>query len=139
VGLIDPSRPGHRRADRLLRTELIAWLATVAPGGQPQASPVWFLWDGETFLLYSRPASWKVRNIRHNPLVALHLRGTRDGSDIVTFEGRAELLDGPPANRVRAYVEKYREGMRELGMTPARFAADYSLPIRVTPTRVRVY
>lgn len=28
-----------------LRTERIAWITTVAPSGQPQSSPVWFLWD----------------------------------------------------------------------------------------------
>ena len=37
-------------------TEKIAWLTTVDPDGQPQASPIWFLWDdGEVLLFSDRP------------------------------------------------------------------------------------
>lgn len=45
------------RADRRLREEEeeVAWLTTVRADGQPQSVPAWFLWDGETFIVYSRP------------------------------------------------------------------------------------
>ena len=33
------------------------WLTTVRPDGRPEPSPVWFLWDGETFLIYSQNSS----------------------------------------------------------------------------------
>ena len=51
------ARSGHRggraaRSERL-ETELIGWLTTINPDGQPQSSPIWFLWrDGEV-LVYS--------------------------------------------------------------------------------------
>ena len=59
-------------ADRRLRTEVILWLTTVRADGQPQSSPVWFVWDGRTFLIYSLP-SQKVPNIRRSPRVSLHM------------------------------------------------------------------
>src|SRR5665811_1859072 len=34
----------------LLREGLVVWLTTVTPG-QPQTSPVWYHWDGHTFLI----------------------------------------------------------------------------------------
>ena len=51
--------------------------------GQPQSTPVWFWWDGDTFLVYSRPAAKKLRQPRDPTLVvALHLEGI--GSEATT-------------------------------------------------------
>ena len=35
-----------------LSADLIVWLTTVDASGQPQSTPVWFWWDGSTFLIY---------------------------------------------------------------------------------------
>jgi PPOX class probable F420-dependent enzyme len=107
-------------------------------GGQPQSSPVWFLWrDGEV-IVYSRPETQKVRNVRANPKVAVHLRDI-EGSDIVSLEGAA-LIDEryPRADAIPEYVKKYRTLIADLGMDPAGFAAEYSTPIRIRPTRMRI-
>lgn len=129
---IDTSTAFGARAERRLRSERIAWLVTVRADGTPQPSPVWFLWDGESFLIYSRPRTQKLRNIARNPRVSLHLDGDGEGGDIVTVTGDARVAEGePPADEVPAYVEKYGWGFERLGMTARRFARDYSVPIRV--------
>jgi PPOX class probable F420-dependent enzyme len=38
-----------------LREEKVAWLTTVGQNGRPYPAPVWFLWDGQAFLIYSQP------------------------------------------------------------------------------------
>ena len=48
---IDTQSEFGKRAARRLKDELIYWLVTTAPDGTPQPSPVWALWDGETFLI----------------------------------------------------------------------------------------
>jgi hypothetical protein len=59
---------------------------------------------------------------------------------VVTVEGTAEVLrDQPPADQVQDYVEKYRAPIADLGWTPESFAADYSVPLRITPTRVQTW
>jgi PPOX class probable F420-dependent enzyme len=73
-------------AGRLAR-ELIVWLTTGRADGQPQSVPVWFLWDQDSFLIYSQPEKPKLGNIASNPKVSLHLRGTETGDDVVMFEG----------------------------------------------------
>jgi PPOX class probable F420-dependent enzyme len=124
-------------ADRLSR-ELIVWLTTVRGDGQPQSVPVWFVWDGEAFVIYSQRGKPKLRNIDSNPKVSLHLRGTETGGDVVVFEGNAERPpDAAPADAVPPYVDKYRHLIGEYGWTPASFAADYSEPIRITPSALR--
>lgn len=140
VGFLDVEDQAQARADERLRSEIAVWLTTVAPNGQPQATPVWFLWDGDSFLIYSQPGARKVANIRANPLVSLHLNADADGEDAVIVEATARLADDePPSDRVPDYLEKYRDGIAGLGWTPAKFAADYSQPIRAVPTRVRAW
>ena len=138
--MLDPSKPAHARAQRRLRSEQIAWLTTVRADGQAQSSPVWFLWDGQTFLLYSQPGAQKVRNLAANPKVALHLDDDGAGDDIVTVEGTAAVEPRTPrADRVEAYLAKYRAAIEALGYEPGPFARTYSLAIRVRPTRMRVW
>ncbi|MEP6640540.1 MAG: TIGR03667 family PPOX class F420-dependent oxidoreductase [Gaiellales bacterium] len=110
---------------------------TVTERGVPQPSPVWFLLDGESFLVYSRPGAPKLRNIGANPRVALHLNDDGTGGDVVVVSARAAQSDDPPADQVPAYVEKYLGLIEGNNWTPASFAADYSVPIRIAPTRVR--
>lgn len=139
MAALDTGNRRHRDADQRLRSELIVWLTTTGPAGRLQTSPVWFLWDGELFHVYSRPGARKVRNIGANPRVSLHLDGDGTGGDVVVFEGTAELLDEPSADQVPAYVEKYLPRMKRNRWTTEGFARDYSAAIRITPTRARVW
>jgi PPOX class probable F420-dependent enzyme len=118
--------------------ELVAWMTTVSPSGQPQTSPVWFLVEDETFVIYSLGSTPRTRNIEANPRVCLNLNSTPEGGRVVIIEGSAEIVpDGPAAADDSAYVTKYRGPMDDLGMTPESFSADYPVRIHVTPTRLR--
>lgn len=121
-----------------LDSEIVAWMTTVSPSGQPQTSPVWFLVSDETFVIYSLSGTPRTRNIVGNPRVCLNLNSTPDGGDLVIIEGLAELVpDGPAANEDEAYVAKFRGPMADLSMTPESFAVDYPVRIHVRPTRLR--
>jgi PPOX class probable F420-dependent enzyme len=138
--VLDPSKPAHARAARRLRSERIVWLTTVRADGQAQSSPVWFLWDDGTFLVFSQPGAQKVRNLTANPKVALHLGDDGTGGDIVTVEGTAAVEpDSPRADRVEAYLAKYLEAIEALGYEPGPFARTYSTAIRIRPTRIRAW
>jgi PPOX class probable F420-dependent enzyme len=102
-------------------------LTTVRSDGQPQSVPIWFLWDGETFLIYSQPGRQKLKNITRNPRVGLNLNSDAHGGAVVRTEGAAEI------------VEKYRAAIARIGYDPEGFARDYSVPIRVIPERWQVW
>ena len=128
----------NSQAEQRLRDELIIWLTTVSPSGQPQTSAVWFLWDGAGFLIYSLPNTARTRNIEANPRASLNLDGDGQGGSVVTIEGLARIdLEAPPSNEIPAYSAKYRQKIAGNGWTPESFAADYPIPIRITPTRAR--
>lgn len=138
--MLDTTSGAGARAERRLRGEEIAWLTTVRPDGQPQSVPVWFLWDGEGFLVYSRPGTRKLKNIEANPKINLNLNSNDNGGDVVRAECVAEVLsDAPLATEVGPYVEKYREGIGRIGFDPGGFAQVYSVAIRANPTRWQVW
>jgi len=130
------SQFGAHVAQRL-RTENVVWLTTTSKAGAPQPNPVWFYWDEETFLIYTEPASAKLKNIARNPMVALNFEGADAlGGDVVIFSGEASIeehIDAPHPG----YVEKYEGHVVALGYTLEALYARYSVPIRVRVTKVR--
>jgi PPOX class probable F420-dependent enzyme len=134
---IDRSTPFGARAAHRLTTDLIAWLTTVGKDGTPHPRPVWFLWDGETILIYSEPRTAKLTHLARTPRAAFNLDGDGRGGDIVVLTGSARVdQSAPPADQLSDYIEKYRAGIAAIGMTPEGFAAAYSIPVRFTPEKL---
>jgi PPOX class probable F420-dependent enzyme len=133
----DPLLPPAEVA-QVLEREVVVWMTTVRRDGQPQASPVWFVYDDATgFTIYSRPDAQRMRNIARHPRVSLNL-DSEDGNRVIIAEGIAVATEGPPCDADSGYLEKYLERMTRLGYTPERFAAEYSSMVRVAATRWRV-
>ena len=129
-----PAQRAHIEAR--LRADPIVWLGSVRPDGRPHFVPVWFFWDGTSVLVISQPDTQKIRNLRANPRVVLAVDGTRGGDDVALVEGTAELLAEPTSLAgMPAFFEKYATPIAEFGWTPEGMAAEYSQPIRVTPSR----
>lgn len=136
LAMADQTKPNNAHVEQRLREEPIIWLTTVRPDGRPHTVPVWFLWDGETFLVFSQPGNLKIRNLQRNPHVTLALDGTKQGGDVVTVEGEAELLSEPSRNIVvPAFGEKYASMIKTMGVDTDRLVEDYSQPIRIKPAK----
>src|SRR2546421_3570356 len=102
--LPDASTPFGQRVEKRLAEEVVVWLTTVGADGTPQPNPVWFLWDGESFLVYNLDVH-RVRHVRERPRVTLNFDTDGKGGDVLVVTGRAELVDGaPPCHEVPEYV-----------------------------------
>lgn len=135
---LDPSTTDGARSLERLERELIGWLTTVNPDGQPQSSPIWFQWTDGEVLIYSRTRAPRNGNVEERPLVAFNLNTDAVGEDVLTVEGEARIVsDEPPAHHNEAYVAKYRGLLDEYGWSPEYFAGQYSVAIRIRPTRWR--
>ena len=55
----------------LLERPIVVTLATVMPDGQPQASPVWFSFDGEHIWVNTARGRQKDRNMTERPQVTI--------------------------------------------------------------------
>lgn len=132
------SKLGERALQRI-QGDFILWLTTVDSKGFPQPRPVWFIWDGEAFLVYnSQPGARKLQHIANNPNVALHFDGGPKGLDLQVILAKAEVVKNSlPADQVSAYLQKYGEEIRSMGATEEAFAGEFSVAIRIQPKRLR--
>jgi PPOX class probable F420-dependent enzyme len=122
-----------------LERDVVGWITTVSPDGVPQSSVISFLWDGDSIFFYSRPNTLKLRNIAHDPKVSFHLQSDEYGDHALVIEGTADIDSSiPPSDRHEAYAAKYREPLAHWEMDEAQTAEDFSVPIRIRPTRVRL-
>ncbi len=136
---IDTTTDFGARVARRLQDERIVWLTTVRADGRPEPSPVWFLWDGESIVIFSRPDTVKTRNIAERPSVSLNLNSDYYGGDVVVITGEARIVpDVKAADAFPALVEKYRENLDNPGsVSTEQFTTEYSVAIQITPTRLR--
>lgn len=136
--MIDFSGEFGQRAYKRLQDEEVLWLTTTDSQSVPQPRPVWFLWDGETILVFSQPQGFKVAHIQQNSKVALHLNCTFTGGDVVVLLGEAEVMEEPAAeDQMQAYLEKYARGLQDINMTAQEFEESYKTAIRIKPTHLR--
>ena len=136
--LPDPATPFGERVARRLREEVVIWLTVTGADETPQPAPVWFLWEDETFLIYTLANAKRLAHIERNPHVALNFNSDGTGGDIIVFTGKArQAPDTPPADQYPAYAEKYRGLIAEEFQTAENFARGYPVALRITPTKVR--
>jgi PPOX class probable F420-dependent enzyme len=137
--IFDTSTQHGSNAAKRLESEPLAWLTTAHPDGRLSSSLIWFLWRDGELVVYSRDNA-KVRNIEVSPNVAFNLNSDDHGGSVLTIQGMARVDRAYPASdQIPAYTEKYDARIERLGTTPEGFAADYSVPIRITPTSYRAW
>ena len=137
--MIDFTTEFGQRAKEHLDKEYFIWFTTVGADLTPQPRPVWFIWEQDSFLIFSRPDAYKVAHLKGHPNVALHFNtDKRADENVIVFVGKAEIDPGAlPAHEIPDYLAKYQSGIKTLGMTPETFSQEYSMAIRVKPIKVR--
>ena len=136
----DPANDVHARALSRLASEQIAWIGTTGRDGFPHAVPVWFLWRDGRALIFSEPATAKVRNLRADGRVVLHLEAGDDHEQLTVLRGTATLSSRPTVEWLDAvgdeYAQKYAGGLAGLKMTLPEMAVRYSVVIEITPRQL---
>jgi PPOX class probable F420-dependent enzyme len=93
----------------LLHKPVLAHCATIGPRGEPQANPVWFLWNGEHLIISIGPEGQKARNLQRDPRVALSMADPDDPLHYLEIRGAVagvRHVDSSDAE-VIAMVRKY--------------------------------
>lgn len=128
-----------RAVRKHLEHQYVIWLTTIDSRLTPQPRPVWFLWQEDSFLIFSQPKAHKVAHIHGHHGVALHFNTDETGDKhVIVFTGQAVIdLNSPAAHQISGYLEKYGDGITALEMTPEEFGREYSTAIKIRPTEVR--
>ena len=139
MNMIDLTSDFGRAVKQHLGNEYVIWLTTVDSNLSPQPRPVWFIWEDDSFLIFSQAKAHKVAHIKKNPKVALHFNTDETGDKhVIVFVGEASIDENClPAYQVAPYFEKYKQGISDLDMTPKGFSDEYCIAIRITPTEIR--
>lgn len=71
----------------------IAVLATVSPKGRLQATPVWFLLEGDHILVNTSKGRLKLQNLEAHPYLALTIVDPKNIYHYVQIQGRVARID----------------------------------------------
>ncbi|CAA9573355.1 MAG: hypothetical protein AVDCRST_MAG33-2774 [uncultured Thermomicrobiales bacterium] len=137
--IINPTSELGAKVTRRVEEQTLAWLTTVASDGTPQPNPVWFLRDGDAFLIFSKPGQAKLANIARHPRVSLNLEATEDQEQITVFTGSAEVAGAASVGQdlLDRYAARYADRLPVIGMTRGQYEAAYTVVIRFTPDKLR--
>jgi PPOX class probable F420-dependent enzyme len=76
----------------LLDKPIVATLSTLMPDGSPQATPVWFSYDGSKIRVNSAKGRAKDQNMRHDPRVAIAIVDPENPYRYLEIRGRVESV-----------------------------------------------
>ena len=68
-----------RAVQQQLRDQHVIWLTTVDSNLMRQLRPVWFIWEQDSFLIFSQAQAHKIAHIKKHPKVALHFNTDETG------------------------------------------------------------
>ena len=122
---------------KITKPPVLGILTTVNPDGSPQATPLWYYYDGEYFNITAYPHRVKVRNIRRDPRVTLVVVDTANYGDPLIVSGAAEIVEEGAAEATERVAIRY-EGEHAGRESAARLnARGQRVIIRITPERIR--
>ena len=92
----------------LLESRAVAFVSTLGPGGAPQTTPQWFLWEDGVLSFSLVEGRQKLRNLRRDPRVSVVVVDPADPTWYVELRGRVDgLTPDPDLVLERKVAEKY--------------------------------
>lgn len=93
---------------KFLEKPNLAVLATISPSGRPQATPVWFLLDGDEILMNTSQGRVKLRNVQADPRVAVTIYDKDNPYLYVQVRGRITIDPKSGARDIDRLSQRYR-------------------------------
>jgi PPOX class probable F420-dependent enzyme len=92
----------------LLQSNAVAFVSTIGRRGEPQVTPLWFLWDGERVRISLVEGRQKLRNLRRDPRIAVAIADPARATYYLELRGTVgELVPDPELALERAIATKY--------------------------------
>lgn len=92
----------------LLSSTAVAMVGTIGKRGEPQVTPLWFLWDGERVRISLVDGRQKLRNLERNPLISVVIVDPARQTHYLELRGRIDdLVPDPEFALEQAVARKY--------------------------------
>ena len=115
----------------LLDEVVIAHLATVRPDGSLQSNPVWFEWDGTHIKISQTKARQKMRNVDHDPHVALSMTDPDNPYRYLEIRGVVDNTEDDPD---RSFIDHLSERYLHQRPYPHHQPGDERVVVYIRPT-----
>ena len=84
------------KVQKILHSKTFAHLATIGSEGEPQSSPMWFLWDGDYIKFTHTTNRKKYQNIQRDPRVSVSITDVDEPYTYAEFRGVVERIEEDP-------------------------------------------
>jgi PPOX class probable F420-dependent enzyme len=119
----------------ILASTTVAHVATLGPHGEPQSTPVWFMWDGQQLKFSQTTTRQKYHNLRRDPRIAISLIDPQTLNRSLEIRGVARLEEDQDFSFADALAQKY------LGLDkfPYRQPGEERIVVSVEPQHVTTF
>ena len=120
----------------LLDSSIPARLAFVGHDGGPRVQPIWFHWNGRTFIMSTGPTTPKARAIRRDPRVAFTIDSEAGPYHSLQIRGlaRLEIVPGVPREYELAAARYYGDAVGARWIQSVLERRTESARIEIEPT-----
>jgi PPOX class probable F420-dependent enzyme len=92
----------------LLESTATAFVSTIGPRGEPQTTPLWFLWEDGRLQISLVEGRQKLRNLRRDPRISVVVVDPTEPTWYLELRGRIDALTPDPDLALeRKVAEKY--------------------------------
>jgi hypothetical protein len=92
----------------LLASTAVAFVSTIGPKGEPQTTPIWFVWKDGAVHFSLVDGRQKLRNVRRDPRASVVIVDPADPTTYLELRGRVHLDPDPQLALEREVAIKYR-------------------------------
>lgn len=97
-----------QNARDILSSTGLAHIATIGPDGEPQSTPVWFEYDGQSIRISQTKERQKYRNMQREPRIALSITDPNNPYHYLEVRGRVTRVEDDPDKRfINLLAKKY--------------------------------
>ena len=125
-------------AETFVKQANVAVLATIGPGGNPHAAPIWYIYDNGEFLFFTGENSQKCRNIERRNDVTLVVDRRTLPYYVLTVQGKAERVATPPPDARPRMAKHYLGDDRGIDYVRNN-PGDGSVAFRLRPEEILEY
>lgn len=121
----------------LIDRPIVVGLVTVMPDGQPQASPVWFSYDGSHFTINTARGRAKDRNMTARPQVTLLFMDPENPYRYMEIRGKVESsTEEGGVESINALCKRYTGNDDYYGSMNADASQETRVVYKIKPERV---
>ena len=120
----------------ILHSNALAYFASTGPGGTPQVSPVWFVWDGGQIVFSTTNDRQKYRNVVRDAQVSVAITDPNNPFRSLEIRGQARSEDDHGYRVAHLVARKYTGQDATPQMIPPH---EQRVAISITPEKLLVF